>query len=116
MPITRIKNLKRKARKERQRWLAKRKVRRLPSDIINRAVRQAMFGKQSYNDNDSESLDAAGWFAMYQAQCSATDDFAKRARAKEDSELKARIKDLEQQNALLNKRITERNEAEILKP
>lgn len=81
------------------------------SDVIGRAVAEALEAKKDYALLEADDFDAANWFAMYQAQCSATDQFAKAARAKSDAALQARIAELEEQCARLNRRITEANEA-----
>lgn len=84
------------------------------SEVLSFAVAEAL-GTRDYVDQfQAEDMTAEHWFAMYHAQCSATDDFAKRAAAKEDKALLERIADLEAQIAKLNRRLTLINEAHEL--
>lgn len=87
--------------------------RRRFSDVLSQAVASALNAHKDAEQFDAEDLDAPTWFAMYQAQCSATDQFAKKAAEKSDKALLERIAELEAQIAELNCRITRANEAAI---
>lgn len=85
--------------------------RRRFSAVIADAVAAALGAVDDAQDFDTDSLKAEQWFAMYQAQCHGTDELAKRADAKSDKALLARIADLEEQTAKLNRRISLINDA-----
>ncbi len=84
----------------------------IASDAALRAVR-VLQGR-----NDDEPMSADEWRAMYEAQCFATDEWAKRAKAAEAAiappELTARIEELENALAKVNGRLAEQNQDEIL--
>jgi hypothetical protein len=82
-------------------------VRRLPHAIVDAAVRAALFVKDEPAP-DERSRQAL--FAMYHAQCTATDQLAKQAAKRGPRELNERIKELEGQLARANSRIVELNE------
>lgn len=86
--------------------LTKRKPPRVPSEVIDAAVRAALFVKDEPVENDvtKEAL-----FAMYHAQCTATDKFAKEAAKRGPKALNDRIKELEQDLATVNRRLSEAN-------
>lgn len=85
------------------------------SEVIADAVHEAI-GVCDEPPEDMESKEWH-WFAMYQAQCVATDQFGKLANKKAPSELTARIKELERDLATVNRRLSqsgiERNAEEI---
>jgi uncharacterized protein YceH (UPF0502 family) len=85
--------------------------RRKFSAVLSNAVAAAVGAHKDAPDWTEEDLNRDQWFAMYQAQCSATDQFKKRADAKSDAALTARIAELEQQIAKLNHRIARLNDA-----
>lgn len=81
------------------------------SDVVSFAVAEALGTKDYVDKFDAADMTAEHWFAMYHAQCMATDEFAKRASAKSDKALLDRIAELEAQIARMNKRVTLINEA-----
>lgn len=78
------------------------------SDVVSVAV-QAALGvmKDGHELLDATSGDSKTWFAMYQAQCAATDEFKRKADAKSDSALKARVEDLEGDLMIMNRRFAD---------
>jgi hypothetical protein len=90
-----------------RRQLSRRKF----SDVLRDAVASALDARGDAERFEEADLNARAWFAMYQAQCSATDRFAKIAGEKSDKALLARIAELEAQIEALNRRLTIINEA-----
>jgi hypothetical protein len=85
--------------------------RRKFSDVLSNAVAAAVSAHRHKPDWDEDDLNREQWYAMYQAQCSATDALAKKAAEKSDAALMARIEELEAQIAKLNQHITRINAA-----
>ena len=78
------------------------------SEVVSIAV-QAALGvmKDGHELLDAMHGDSKTWFAMYQAQCCATDEFKSKADAKSDATLKARVEDLENDLMIMNKRYSD---------
>lgn len=83
-----------------------------PSEVVAIAVRSALYAMRNPTPAASPTdmpLKLDEWQAMYVAQCEATDEWARRARAAESarapSTLEARIKELESQLAAVNGRL-----------
>ena len=75
------------------------------SEVVSEAVKAALSARDGTNVFDeSHEINAETWFAMYQAQCSATDQFKMLADAKSNPVLQERIKDLEGALACMNER------------
>lgn len=85
------------------------------SEIVAAASQAAVRAIRAENSLDP-SEDARFWEAMYQGQCEATDEWAKRARAAEQAKapdtLQKRIDDLERDLARVNSRLTSANAGE----
>lgn len=67
--------------------------------------------EEAEQEREGDDLTPDEWKAMYTAQCVATDLWAKKAEAKGDAALLARIADLEAALATVNRRIGEANAA-----
>lgn len=95
-----------------RRSLARKRFSAALSDAVVAAVSAHTDAKENFV---ADELQPEVWFAMYQAQCFATDRLAKIASAKSDKALLARIAELEAQIVTLNRRITQTNTDEIFK-
>ena len=86
---------------------AKKRQRQVASEIIDAAVRAALYVKDEAPDKD---ISRQALFAMYHAQCSVTDRLAEEARKRGPKALTERIKELEQDLATVNRRLSDAND------
>lgn len=80
---------------------------KVPHEIIDYAVKEALEYARDHESNSIAKIDEV--WAMYQAQCVATDEFAKKAAMKSDVALTRRIAELEAQIIALNQTIVSKN-------
>ena len=86
--------------------MRKKRAPRVPSEVLDQAVRAALFVKDEPMDAD---ITREALFAMYHAQCTATDQLAKEAAKRGPKALTSRIAELELALATVNRRLADAN-------